>query len=85
MKKVENAIRKTADVAAQEGAIVETQTILKIEHVNQIPVLVGIERKAWVVMRGSDKTFIFATFKASLDPATRKAVVEVADVIRPPR
>ena len=51
MKSVENAIRKTAERAAESGGVVETQTITLVEHLGaeQVPTMVGVERKAWLL------------------------------------
>jgi len=77
MKSVENAIRKTAERAAESGGVVETQTITMIEYVGaeQVPTMVGVERKAWLRMAGSDQPVRFVDFKASVDPVTRQVTV----------
>ena len=80
MKVVENAIRSTANKAADLGVQVETRTVVKSERTAQgggdIRVLVGVEREAWIRVPGSDKLISFVRFKARIDPATRKVLVE---------
>jgi len=87
MKVVENSIRSTAIAASEVRARVETKTRLLIEYTlvagEEVPLLVGIDREAWVVLPGSDRIFHFAKFKAHLDPATRAVTVTSDDVWRP--
>jgi WXG100 family type VII secretion target len=87
MKIVENSIRETADAAAAMGAQVETRTVVRIEHVTlgaeEVPVLVGVEREAWIVVPGTDTTIPFAEFSAELDPVTRTVVPGRTWVLRP--
>jgi hypothetical protein len=87
MKVFENSVRETADAAAEFGATVETRTIAKVEYVMQgadeVPVLVGVEREASLVVPGSDTSIPFAEFEANLDPVTRNVVVNRNRILRP--
>lgn len=86
LKRVENAIRQVADRAAEQGATVETTTTLLVEHRQvageDIPVLIGVTRKAWVRPAGSDAAWQFVDFEARIDPVTRDITVVREHVIR---
>jgi hypothetical protein len=75
LKTLENYIYSVDAKIAQAGGRVETKTVLLIEHRmvagEDIKVLQGVRRSAWIVLPGSDKTWDFADFAAIIDPSTR--------------
>jgi hypothetical protein len=91
LKKMENAIRGVYDRANElhdaelgQGASVETSTTFRIEHrlvpdsrgvLEDVPVLVGVKREAWIRPLGTDDFHTFATFEASVDPVTREVTI----------
>lgn len=87
MKVVENSIRETADAAAGVGSRVETKTELMIEYITkggeEVPVLVGVKREAWVVLSGSETEVPFVNFSVRLDPMTRNVIVDKNWIMRP--
>lgn len=87
MKVVENNIRRVADIARPAGIEVETRTIVKVQHIvrngKKIPLAVGVERKAWLRLPGSDQTITFINFSAQLDPTTRQIAIIKNEQIRP--
>jgi hypothetical protein len=98
MKVVENATRDVFDAAAthaadlgdgQPAAAIETKTTLHVEHqvVNgeQVPVLVGVKREAWLRFPGSDESHQFIDFEVAVDPTTRTVTPVRNSVERPPK
>jgi hypothetical protein len=90
LKRFENALRGVANAAEREGgARVETRTTLMIERVtppgatDEVRVLVGIKREAWLVAPGSDTPLPFAAFEANIHPTTRAVNVTRNEVQRP--
>jgi hypothetical protein len=78
LKRFENALRGVAEAAEREGgARVETRTTLMVEHITppgateEVRVLVGIKREAWLVAPNSDVPLPFANFEARIDPVSR--------------
>lgn len=87
LKTVENATRSVFDRADELGATVETRTTMQLEHRmidgEDIPVLVGVRREAWIRPPGTDDTFSFVDFEARIDPVSREVNVLKNDVVRP--
>jgi hypothetical protein len=79
LKKVENATRQVYERAQEVGASVETETFALIEKVplngEDVPVMVGVIRRAWLRMPGSDTGALFVDFEARVDVATRRVTV----------
>jgi hypothetical protein len=89
LKRVENATRAVYDRAMEAGAEVETQTVVRIEYESvageQVPIIVGIERRAWVRVPGADKVVEFVDYAADVDKNTRAVTTTRMDVNRPRR
>jgi hypothetical protein len=89
MNVFEGALKSTSDRAAQLGARVETRSVLRVEYrttaKGEAPVLVGIEREAWLVVPGTDNTVTFARFSAEIDPVSRVVTGIRTKLVRPPR
>lgn len=89
LKQVENATRSVFERALEHGATVETKTLLFIEHRmvggSEVPVLVRVEREAWLRAPGSDEPFRFMNFAARIDPTTRQVTILRNQLLRPTR
>jgi hypothetical protein len=87
LKVVENVTRAVSERVKAIGGRVGTRTLLQIETRSvggkDVPVLLGIQRQSWIVMPGTDKTFQFVDFAASVDPVTRFATVQRLDIRKP--
>jgi hypothetical protein len=87
LKVVENVTRAVSEGVKAIGGRVETRTLLQIETRSvggkDVPVLHGVERQSWIVMPGTDKTFQFVHFAASVDPVTRLVTVQQMDIRKP--
>lgn len=87
LKVVENVTRAVSEGVKAFGGRVETRTLLQIETRSvggkDVPVLHGVERQSWIVMPGTDKTFQFVDFAASVDPVTRFVTVQQMDIRKP--
>jgi len=80
LKRVENAMRQVYERAQEVGASVETETFALIENVpaaggETVPAMVGVIRRAWLRMPGSDRGALFIDFEARVDVATRKVTI----------
>lgn len=79
LKRVENTTREVYDRAVELGGSVEIRTRVQIEHRvvagEDVPVLVGVKREAWVRPPGSDEPFQFIDFEATIDPVTRNVTI----------
>jgi hypothetical protein len=71
----ENWIRRAADRAAEQGATVETRSTMVTQRRTvggeEVDVLVGIRKEAWLRIPGADRTVPLMRFEAVIDPVTR--------------
>ena len=87
LKVVENVTRAVSEGVKAIGGRVETRTLLQVENRSvggkDVPVLHGVQRQSWIVIPGTDKTFQFVDFAASVDPVTRFVTVQQMDIRKP--
>jgi hypothetical protein len=87
LKQVENLTRDVYERAIRIGADVETSTAIRIEYRlvagQEVPVVVGVRRRAWVRVPGSDDPHLFIDFEAEVDPVTRAVDVTRNNLERP--
>lgn len=87
LRRVENLIGNVHERALRVGADVETRTLLRVEYrivgKEEVPVLLSVDRQAWVRVPGSDRTLKFVDFAAEVHPTTRAVTVTRNETLRP--